>query len=274
MSPAMFLAMFITNVREDRLKCRRRCFDKDDNVAVDVGGGGSADVSAIGDVAVELRSNSPKVVLCFDFHAKKEKGSFTESLSKTIITTFALPASSEDDSSDHDKDLSGPSEKKSTKVPEMIKTGQASQPKGVGGVEAVEDLVRQIEEFNFEPELAEFFIQKLQFLSNIFVKKSRDIRMAIREDIVNNVIAPIVEKFRNRETLHISTIYDLQARPVGIEERTYQPKIRSCEESIEKLKAQLQLANADLSTLNKDLNATAKGLLESTKEIKAIIKKS
>ncbi|GBM74673.1 hypothetical protein AVEN_58514-1 [Araneus ventricosus] len=60
MSPAMFLAMFITNVGEDRLKCRRRCFDEDDNVAVDVGGGGSADVSGIGDVVVELRSNSPK----------------------------------------------------------------------------------------------------------------------------------------------------------------------------------------------------------------------
>ncbi|GBO00467.1 hypothetical protein AVEN_200871-1 [Araneus ventricosus] len=56
----MFLAMFITNVGEDRLKCWRRCFDEDDNVAVDVGGGGSADVSGIGDVVVELRSNSPK----------------------------------------------------------------------------------------------------------------------------------------------------------------------------------------------------------------------
>ncbi|GBL90026.1 hypothetical protein AVEN_244939-1 [Araneus ventricosus] len=184
-----------------------------------------------------------------------------------------MPSSSEDELSDH-RELSGPSEKKSTKVPEMTKTGQASQPKNVGGVEAVEDLIRHTEEYNFAPELAEFLIQKLQFLSNIFVNRPRDIRLAIREEIVNTVIAPIVEKFRNRETLHLTTIYDLQARSVGIEERTYQEKIRSCEESIEKLKAQLQLANADLSTLNKDLNATAKGLLESTKEVKAIIKKS
>ncbi|GBL53284.1 hypothetical protein AVEN_186434-1, partial [Araneus ventricosus] len=48
----MFLAMCITNVEEDRLRCWRRCFDED--VAGDVGGGGSADV------VEELRSNSPK----------------------------------------------------------------------------------------------------------------------------------------------------------------------------------------------------------------------
>ncbi|GBM85519.1 hypothetical protein AVEN_152714-1, partial [Araneus ventricosus] len=56
--------MLITNVGEDRLKCWRRCFDEDDNVADDVGGGGSADASGIddvvGDVVVKLRSNSPK----------------------------------------------------------------------------------------------------------------------------------------------------------------------------------------------------------------------
>ncbi|GBM05559.1 hypothetical protein AVEN_160698-1 [Araneus ventricosus] len=204
----------------------------------------------------------------------RRKKDFMESLSTNIITTFAMPTSSEDDISDHEKDVSGSSEKRTAKVPEMVKTAQASQPKGVGGVEAVEDLIRQIEEFNFAPELAEFLTQKLQFLSNIFIKKSRDIRLAVREDILNNVITPIIEKFRNRETIHLTTIYDLQARPVGIEERTYQAKIRSCEEMIDKLKAQLQVANANLATLNKDLIATAKGLLESTKEVKDIIKKS
>ncbi|GBN50697.1 hypothetical protein AVEN_273739-1, partial [Araneus ventricosus] len=54
----MFLAMFITNVGEDRLKCRRRCFDEDDNVAVDVGGGGSADVSSIDDVQQQVSALS------------------------------------------------------------------------------------------------------------------------------------------------------------------------------------------------------------------------
>ncbi|GBL83256.1 hypothetical protein AVEN_165439-1 [Araneus ventricosus] len=204
----------------------------------------------------------------------RRKKDFTESLSKNIITTFAMPTSSEDDISDHEKDLLGSSEKRTAKVPETVKSTQASQPKGVGGVEAVEDLIRQIEEYNFAPELAEFLKQKLQFLTSIFIKKSRDIRLAVREDILNNVITPIIEKFRNRETIHLTTIYDLQARPVGIEERTYQAKIRSCEEAIDKLKAQLQVANADLATLNKDLSATAKGLLESTKEVKDIIKKS
>ncbi|GBL78408.1 hypothetical protein AVEN_136068-1 [Araneus ventricosus] len=77
-----------------------------------------------------------------------------------------MSGSTDEDSTDHERDSSVPSgRKKSARVPDTTKTAQSSQPKGVGGVEAVEDLIKQIRDFHSKPDLAEFLIQKLQFLT-------------------------------------------------------------------------------------------------------------
>ncbi|GBM96121.1 hypothetical protein AVEN_153249-1 [Araneus ventricosus] len=183
----------------------------------------------------------------------QKSNSFSEVLSKTLVPTFAMPGSTDGDSTDQEKNLSLPSARKKTS--KTTKTGQPSESKGVGGVES-RNLLNRLS------------------LNLIFSKKSRDIRAAVREDIVSNIIAPLIQKFHCRETLHLAAIYDLQARPVSIEERTYQTKIRSCEETIENLKTELQLANTDLTEMNKELSKTAKSLMESSKEVKCFIKKS
>ncbi|GBM78300.1 hypothetical protein AVEN_139719-1 [Araneus ventricosus] len=109
---------------------------------------------------------------------------------------------------------------------------------------------------------------------NVSAVWNPDIRASVREDIIGNTIAAFVQKLHSRETLHLTKIYDLQARPVDTDVRTYQAKIRSCEEEIESLKAQLKLANSDLSAINKELSVTAKSLMESSKEVKSFIHKS
>ncbi|GBM30822.1 hypothetical protein AVEN_52614-1 [Araneus ventricosus] len=191
-----------------------------------------------------------------------------------------MPGSTDGDSTDQEKDLSLPStRKKSSKTTETT-NGSILVPR-LGWETSLYrplttsptgwDLARSKKGLRF---LASSVPGKLQYLISIFSKKSRDIQAAVREDIVSNIIAPLIQKFHSRETLHLAAIYDLQARPVNIEERTYQAKISSCEETIENLKTKLQLANTDLIEMNKDLSETAKSLMESSKEVKSFIKKS
>ncbi|GBN71215.1 hypothetical protein AVEN_78206-1 [Araneus ventricosus] len=99
-----------------------------------------------------------------------QKGyNFSDSLSKNLNPTSAIPKPTDGDSPDHDKDESS--------VPLGFKTSKtitsSSQPRDVSGVVSIEELTKQMKEYNLEHDLTEFLVQHLQKLATGFATKSR-----------------------------------------------------------------------------------------------------
>ncbi|GBN01585.1 hypothetical protein AVEN_244664-1 [Araneus ventricosus] len=140
------------------------------------------------------------------------------------------PSPSEGDSSSKDKDVSNIGIKSTKKNP-------ADSQSKVGGVNTVEELISQITDFNFDPDVSGDLIAPLQELMKIFINKSRDIKAGVRDLLNEKVIIPLVKFIQDRETTHLSNIYDLKARHVDVNVRQYQAKIRECESTIEYLRA-------------------------------------
>ncbi|GBN41582.1 hypothetical protein AVEN_113661-1 [Araneus ventricosus] len=89
----------------------------------------------------------------------------------------------------------------------------------VSGVSAIELLINDIIDFNLDPDVSENLISVLQELSKIYVSKARDIKAGSRESIVEKVVAPFVKLYKDRETVHLSTIFDLKSSQIDISER-------------------------------------------------------
>ncbi|GBN41587.1 hypothetical protein AVEN_113665-1 [Araneus ventricosus] len=107
----------------------------------------------------------------------------------------------------------------------------------------------------------------LQDLSKLFISKLRDIRAAVRDGIIENSLLPIIDKFAARETSLMATIFDLKAKHVDTDLVFYQAKVRDCENTIEGLRAKLQLVNTDLTDAKDELKKTSSALVETAKEI-------
>ncbi|GBM70696.1 hypothetical protein AVEN_203822-1 [Araneus ventricosus] len=196
------------------------------------------------------------------------KNSFSESLSQNIepIFTMANPSPVEGDAS-KTKDTSFSGVKSLQKIP------PDSQSK-VSGVGAVESLINEIIDYNFETSVSEALVSPLQELSKIFINKSRDIKAAVRVSIVEKVISPIINLLQDRETTNLSNIYDHKPRHVDATESQYQAKIRDCEAEIESLRGKLNLVSAELVEYKQDLKQSSKSLLETSKQVKSHIYKA
>ncbi|GBM94370.1 hypothetical protein AVEN_213909-1, partial [Araneus ventricosus] len=75
-------------------------------------------------------------------------------------------------------------------------------------------------------------------------------------------------------TVHLSNIFDLKSRQIGITERQYQAKIRDCESTIESLKDKLSIINTELVEYKHDFKESSKSLIETTKKVKSLITKA
>ncbi|GBN58467.1 hypothetical protein AVEN_187345-1 [Araneus ventricosus] len=109
------------------------------------------------------------------------------------------PSPIECDSSSKDKDVSSAGSKSSQRNPTN------SQSK-VGGVDSVELLITQIQDFNFDPSVTKALISPLQELIKIFINKSREIRAGIRGELIDRMVAPYVKIFQDRHTTYLENI--------------------------------------------------------------------
>ncbi|GBN11600.1 hypothetical protein AVEN_23579-1 [Araneus ventricosus] len=192
-----------------------------------------------------------------------KRNSFSISLCKNIETVFKIPNPNpvEGDSPAKDLDVSST---RSQKIP----TESLSK---VAGVSSVELLINQIIDFNLEPDVSENLISLLQELIKIYANKFRDIKAGVRDSIVDKVITPFIKLFKDRETAHLTTIFDLKSRHIDITERQYQAKIRDCESTIESLKGKLSIINIELVEYKHDFKESSKSLIETTKQVKSFI---
>ncbi|GBN56914.1 hypothetical protein AVEN_170019-1 [Araneus ventricosus] len=134
-----------------------------------------------------------------------------------------------------------------------------------------EDIVKKVNNLNLDEDLTEFLVSSLQDLSKLFTAKARDIKAAVRDGIIENFIVPIVDKFAARETSFMATIFDLKAKNVDTDLVFYQAKVRECENTIEGLRAKLQLVSTDLSDAKDELKKTSSALVETAKEVRTLI---
>ncbi|GBM40910.1 hypothetical protein AVEN_234044-1 [Araneus ventricosus] len=144
----------------------------------------------------------------------------------------------------------------------------------VGGVSAIEQLISQIKDFDFDPDVVDDIFTQLQDLIEIYTSKSRDIKAGVRDSLNERVIAPLIKFIKDRETTHLANMYDLKAREVDFNIRQYQAKIRESESTIEYLRGKLNLLNTELFDFKKVLKDSSQGLLETTKEVQSIISKA
>ncbi|GBM91599.1 hypothetical protein AVEN_164204-1, partial [Araneus ventricosus] len=135
----------------------------------------------------------------------------------------------------------------------------------------IEDIVKKVNNLNLDQDLTEFLVSSFQDLSKLFTAKARDIKAAVRDGIIENFIVPIVDKFAARETSVMATIFDLKAKNVVTDLVFYQAKVRECENTIEGLKAKLQLVSTDLSDAKDELKKASSALVETAKEVRTLI---
>ncbi|GBN97542.1 hypothetical protein AVEN_109803-1 [Araneus ventricosus] len=190
--------------------------------------------------------------------------SFTFILSKSIDTSFKMPATDDEEMPDKGTDSSSTS-LSSQKIPVVA----LSKVAGVGPIEL---LINDVIDFNFDPLVSEIAV--LQELVKIYISKGRDIKAGSREIIVEKVIAPFLKIFKDRETTNLSTIYDLKASQLDITERQYQSKIRSCEATIESLNGKLNILCTELNDYKKDFKESSRSLIETTKEVKSLVSRA
>ncbi|GBL80307.1 hypothetical protein AVEN_92229-1 [Araneus ventricosus] len=195
-----------------------------------------------------------------------KESSFTIVLSKSIDTTFKMPAS--DDEETPDKGINSSSTSVSSqKIPVVA----LSKVAGVGQIELI---INDVIDYNFDPAISENIIAVLQELVKIFISKGRDIKAGSRESIVEKVIAPLIKFFKDRETTQLSTIYDLKSNQLDITERQYQSKKRSREATIESLKGKLSILSTELYDYKKDFKESSRSLIETTNQVKTLVSRA
>ncbi|GBN51447.1 hypothetical protein AVEN_151289-1 [Araneus ventricosus] len=113
------------------------------------------------------------------------RNSFVDNFSKSLSPIFTMPKPA-------DKSTVSDDGAKTTKGP-----GTSSQPRVIPNIE---DIVKKINTLNLDKDLTEFLVTSLQDLSKLFTTKSRDIKAAVRDGIIENFILPIIDKFAARET--------------------------------------------------------------------------
>ncbi|GBO13642.1 hypothetical protein AVEN_237352-1 [Araneus ventricosus] len=174
----------------------------------------------------------------------KRNSSF--SVSPVLRTIFKMPTPpvAEGDISSKDKETLG-SKPARKNVPD-------SQSK-IGGVSTIEQLISQIKDFDFDPDVVGDILAPLQDFIEIYTSKQRDIKAGVRDSLNERVIAPLIKFIKDRETTHLANIYDLKAREVDVNIRQYQAKIRECESMIEYLRGKLNLLNTELFDFKKVL---------------------
>ncbi|GBN70868.1 hypothetical protein AVEN_3332-1 [Araneus ventricosus] len=147
----------------------------------------------------------------------------------------------------------------------------ATQPKSNPNID---DLFKKINSLNLDQDLIDFLVGNLQDLSKLFASKSRDIKAAVRDGIIENFVFPIINKIAERETSLMAMIYDLKSKHIDADLVIYQAKVRECENIIEGLKAKLQIVNADLTEAKNDLKETSSALVETAEEVRSISDKT
>ncbi|GBM81112.1 hypothetical protein AVEN_109151-1 [Araneus ventricosus] len=177
-----------------------------------------------------------------------------------------MPNPLDDDSSQKDKDMSFSSNKSQKIPPEAMSK--------VSGVNIIETLINQVIDFNLDPVVADDLIACLQELSKIYINKPRDIKASVRDLLNDKVISPLIKLIQDRETYHLSNIYDIKSRLVDVDARQYQAKIRECESTIEYLRGKLNIVNTQLDDFKKDLKDSSKNLIDTTKEVRSLISKA
>ncbi|GBM94362.1 hypothetical protein AVEN_6663-1 [Araneus ventricosus] len=146
----------------------------------------------------------------------------------------------------------------------------ATQPKSNPNID---DLLKKINSLNLDQDLIDFLVGNLQDLSKLFASKSRDIKAAVRDGIIENFVFPIINKIAERETSLMAMIYDLKSKHIDADLVIYQAKVRECENIVEGLKAKLQIVNTDLTEAKNDLKETSSALVETAKEVRSILDK-
>ncbi|GBN16663.1 hypothetical protein AVEN_224673-1 [Araneus ventricosus] len=135
----------------------------------------------------------------------------------------------------------------------------------------IEDIDKKVINLNLDKDLTVFLVSSLPDLFKLFIAKARDIQAAVRDGIIDNFILPMVDKFAAMETSLMATIFDLKTKNVDTDRVFYQEKVRECENTIECLKAKLQLFSTDLSDAKYELKKTSSALVESAKEVRILI---
>ncbi|GBN64829.1 hypothetical protein AVEN_74600-1 [Araneus ventricosus] len=120
------------------------------------------------------------------------------------------------------------------------------------------------------PVVSDDLIACLQELSKIYINKPRDIKASVRDLLNDKVISPLIKLIQDRETYHLSNIYDIKSRLVDVDARQYQAKIRECESTIEYLRGKLNIVNTQLDDFKKDLKDSSKNLIDTTKEVRSL----
>ncbi|GBN49271.1 hypothetical protein AVEN_207701-1 [Araneus ventricosus] len=177
-----------------------------------------------------------------------------------------MPNPLDDDSSQKDKVMSFSSTKSQKIPPEAMSK--------VSGVNIIETLINQVIDFNLDPVVSDDLIACLQELSKIYINKPRDIKASVRDLLNDKVISPLIKLIQDRETYHLSNIYDIKSRLVDVDARQYQAKIRESESTIEYLRGKLNIVNTQLDDFKKDLKDSSKNLIDTTKEVRSLISKA
>ncbi|GBL99476.1 hypothetical protein AVEN_68767-1 [Araneus ventricosus] len=177
-----------------------------------------------------------------------------------------MPNPVDDESSQKDKGMSFSSTKSQKIPPEAMSK--------VSGVNIIETLINQVIDFNLDPVVSDDLIACLQELSKIYINKPRDIKASVRDLLNEKVISPLIKLIQDRETYHLSNIYDIKSRLVDVDARQYQTKIRECQSTIEYLRGKLNIVNTELDDFKKDLKVSSKNLIDTTKEVRSLISKA
>ncbi|GBM61313.1 hypothetical protein AVEN_9585-1 [Araneus ventricosus] len=146
--------------------------------------------------------------------------------------------------------------------------GSNTQPKSNPNID---DLLKKINKISLDQDLTDFLARNLQDISKFFASKSKDIKAAVRDGIIESCVFPIVNKIAERETTLMAMIYGLKSRHIDVNLKIYQAKVRECECTIESLKAKLLIDCTYLNDVKKDLKESSGVLVETAMEIRSIL---